>query len=65
MDKLLIPATFTIHAAEKQKDSRYIAATINFVYEGTYFGKYLFSRYTVDDAAPSIANISIMSEDGD
>ena len=65
MDKLLIPATFMIHAAEKQKDSRYVAATINFVYEGTYFGKYLFSCSAVDDAAPSIANISIMSEDGD
>lgn len=65
MDKLLIPATFTIHAAEKQKDSRYVAATINLVYEGTYFGKYLFSRSAVDDAAPSIANVSIMSEDGD
>ena len=65
MDKLLIPATFTIHAAEKQKDSRYVAATINLVFEGIYFGKYLFARSTVDDAAPSIANISIMSEDGD
>lgn len=65
MDKLLLPATFMIHAAEKQKDSRYIAATINLVYEGAYFGKYLFSRSAVENAAPSIANISIMSEDGD
>ena len=63
MEVLTIPATMTIHTADKQTDSRYKTATLNIVHEGTYYGKYLFSCAVCDAAAPTFQNVTIAAED--
>ena len=60
--ELTIPALYTVNS--KQPDSRQIEITINLLFEGACFGKYLFSLEAINAAAPDIQNIPIIGEDG-
>ena len=60
--KLTIPALYTVNST--QPDSRQIEITINLLFEGACFGKYLFSLEAIDSAAPEMQNIPILAEEG-
>ena len=60
--ELTIPALYTVNST--QPDSRQIEITINLLFEGACFGKYLFSLEAINAAAPDIQNIPIIGEDG-
>ena len=60
--ELTIPALYTVNST--QPDSRQIEITINLLFEGACFGKYLFSLEAINAAAPDIQNISIADEEG-
>ena len=62
MDKLTVPALYTVNST--QPDTRKIEITMNLLFEGACFGKYLFSLEAINAAAPDIQNISIADEDG-
>lgn len=62
MRELTIPASYSVNSA--QPDSRQIEITINLLFEGACFGKYLFSLEAINAAAPDIQNIPIIGEDG-
>lgn len=62
LDRLTIPALYMVNST--QPDSRQIEITINLLFEGACFGKYLFSLEAINAAAPDIQNISIADEDG-
>ena len=62
MRELTIPASYSVNSA--QPDSRQIEITINLLFEGACFGKYLFSLEAINAAAPDIQNISIADEEG-
>lgn len=62
MDKLTVPALYTVNST--QSDSRQIEITINLLFEGACFGKCLFSLDSISAAAPDIQNISIADEEG-
>lgn len=62
MDNLTIPALYSINS--KQSDSRQIEITINLLFEGACFGKYLFSLEAINAATSAIQNIPIVDEDG-
>lgn len=62
MDNLTIPALYSVNRT--QPDSRQIGITINLLFEGACFGKYLFSLEAINAAAPDIQNIPIVDEDG-
>ena len=62
LDRLTVPALYTVNSA--QPDSRQIEITLNLLFEGACFGKYLFSLEAISAAAPDIQNISIADEDG-
>ena len=59
--ELTIPALYTVNST--QPDSRQIEITINLLFEGACFGKYLFSLEAINAAAPDIQNIPIIGED--
>ena len=60
--ELTIPALYTVNSA--QPDSRQIEITVNLLFEGACFGKYLFSLEAINAAAPDVQNISIADEEG-
>lgn len=62
LDNLTIPALYSVNSV--QPDSRQIEITINLLFEGACFGKYLFSLEAINAAAPDIQNIPIIGEDG-
>lgn len=62
MRELTIPASYSVNSA--QPDSRQIEITVNLLFEGACFGKYLFSLEAINAAAPDIQNISIADEEG-
>ena len=62
MDRLTVPALYTINST--QPDSRQIEITLNLIFEGACFGKYLFSLDFINAAAPDIQNISVTDESG-
>ena len=62
MRELTIPASYSVNSA--QPDSRQIEITIDLLFEGACFGKYLFSLEAINAAAPDIQNISIADEEG-
>jgi len=62
LDKLTVPALYTVNST--QPDTRKIEITMNLLFEGACFGKYLFSLEAINAAAPDIQNISIADEDG-
>ena len=62
LDKLTVPASYTINST--QPDTRQIEITVNLLFEGACFGKYLFSLEAINAAAPDIQNISIADEEG-
>ena len=62
LDNLTIPALYSVNRT--QPDSRQIGITINLLFEGACFGKYLFSLEAINAAAPDIQNIPIVDEDG-
>ena len=62
LDKLTVPALYTINST--QPDTRQIEITANLLFEGACFGKYLFSLEAINAAAPDIQNIPIVDEDG-
>ena len=62
MRELTIPASYSVNSA--QPDSRQIEITVNLLFEGACFGKYLFSLEAINATAPDIQNISIADEDG-
>lgn len=62
LDNLTIPALYSVNST--QPDSRQIEITINLLFEGACFGKYLFSLEAINAAAPDIQNIPIIGEDG-
>ena len=62
MKELTVPALYTVNST--QPDSRQIEITVNLLFEGACFGKYLFSLEAINAAAPDIQNISIADEEG-
>ena len=62
MDRLTVPALYTVN--NTQPDTRQIEITMNLLFEGACFGKYLFSFEAINAAAPDIQNISIADEEG-
>lgn len=62
MDNLTIPALYSVNSV--QPDSRQIEITINLLFEGACFGKYLFPLKAIDVAAPDVQNIPIADEEG-
>lgn len=62
LDRLTVPALYTVNST--QPDTRQIEITMNLLFEGACFGKYLFSLEAINAAAPDIQNISIADEDG-
>lgn len=62
LDNLTIPALYSINST--QPDSRQIEITINLLFEGACFGKYLFSLEAINAATSAIQNIPIVDEDG-
>ena len=62
LDKLTVPALYTINST--QPDTRQIEITANLLFEGACFGKYLFPLEAINAAAPDIQNIPIVDEDG-
>ena len=62
LDNLTIPALYSVNSV--QPDSRQIEITINLLFEGACFGKYLFSFEAINAATSDIQNIPIVDEDG-
>lgn len=62
MEQLDIHALFTINSA--QTDSRQISITINALYDGACFGKYLFSCDCIENSKKTLQDIPILIEDG-
>lgn len=62
LDNLTIPALYSINST--QPDSRQISITINALYDGTCFGKCLFSCDTIENSKETLKNIPILTEDG-
>ncbi|MDE6946909.1 MAG: hypothetical protein K2P14_06990 [Anaeroplasmataceae bacterium] len=60
--KLTIPALYTVNST--QPDSRWIEITLDLLFEGACFGKYLFPLEAINVAAPDIKNIPILAEEG-
>ena len=61
-NNITISALYSINST--QSDSRQIEITINLLFEGACFSKYLFSLEAINAAAPDIQNIPIVDEDG-
>lgn len=62
MNDIKVKALYSVNSA--QPDSRQIEITINLLFEGACFGKYLFSLEAINATAPDIQNIPIVDEDG-
>lgn len=62
LDKLTVPALYAVNST--QPDSRQIEITIDLLFEGACFGKYLFSLEAINAAASDIQNVPIVDEDG-
>lgn len=62
MNNMKVNALYSVNRT--QPDSRQIGITINLLFEGACFGKYLFSLEAINAAAPDIQNIPIVDEDG-
>lgn len=60
--ELTIPGLYTVNSA--QPDSRQIEITLDLLFEGVCFDKYLFSLKAINAAAPDVQNIPITDEDG-
>ena len=60
--KLTIPALYTVNST--QPDSRWIEITLDLLFEGACFGKYLFPLEAINVAAPDIKHIPILAEEG-
>lgn len=62
MNDIKVKALYSVNST--QPDSRQIEITINLLFEGACFGKYLFPFDSINAAAPDIQNIPIVDEDG-
>ena len=62
MKELTVPALYTVNST--QPDSRQIEITLDLIFEGACFGKYLFSFEAINAATSDIQNIPIVDEDG-
>lgn len=60
--ELTIPALYTVNST--QPDSRQIDITLDLLFEGACYGKYLFLLEAISATAPDIQNISIVDENG-
>lgn len=62
MNDIKVKALYSVNST--QPDSRQIEITINLLFEGACFGKYLFSLEAINAATSDIQNIPITDEDG-